>query len=144
MAEATTTGAEEASASAARVSVGDDAASIPLTPEKKNARDIICVKCGCCILKANVGVLVAHEADLPRAEASAEEGESNAEHLVEFWFLKDMFDFHNIGFSRPKTEGSTIKYLSCADCELGPLGYHDTAIPKAMYLAPRRVAYKAE
>lgn len=34
-----------------------------------------------------------------------------------------MTDFENVGFCNT-VEG--IKYLICADCEIGPLGYHDT------------------
>ncbi|KAL0092130.1 Mss4-like protein [Phycomyces blakesleeanus] len=57
-----------------------------------------------------------------------------------FWKLKDMMDFENIGFS--KTVG-TIKYLSCADCDIGPLGYHDTAVePKEYLVSIRRARYR--
>ena len=39
-----------------------------------------------------------------------------------FYRVGDMFDFDNLGFTN--TVG-TIKYLSCADCDVGPIGYHD-------------------
>ncbi|KAK9466547.1 Mss4-like protein [Lipomyces arxii] len=39
------------------------------------------------------------------------------------WVLYDPFEFDNIGFS--KSSNSGIKYLACADCDRGPLGYHD-------------------
>ena len=39
-----------------------------------------------------------------------------------FYRVEDMFDFDNLGFTN--TVG-TIKYLSCADCDVGPIGYHD-------------------
>ncbi|EGF76113.1 hypothetical protein BATDEDRAFT_36313 [Batrachochytrium dendrobatidis JAM81] len=46
-----------------------------------------------------------------------------------FWLVSDMMQFENIGFSRPihdtttNTKVYTIdRYLSCADCDLGPLG----------------------
>ena len=35
-----------------------------------------------------------------------------------------MFDFDNVGFSRTVEDG--VKYLVCADCEMGPIGYHNT------------------
>lgn len=49
-------------------------------------------------------------------------------------------DFENIGFS--KTVG-TIKYLSCADCDLGPIGYHDTIqAPKEYVISIQRARYR--
>ena len=37
------------------------------------------------------------------------------------WLLiADMFDFYNVGFTR--TVDSNVKYLTCADCERGPVG----------------------
>ena len=39
-----------------------------------------------------------------------------------FYRVEDMFDFDNVGFTN--TVGTT-KYLSCADCDVGPIGYHD-------------------
>lgn len=45
--------------------------------------------------------------------------------------------FYNVGFSN--TVGST-KYLTCADCETGPIGYYD--IPsKISYVALSRVLH---
>ena len=41
----------------------------------------------------------------------------------EFWLIKDIFDFENVGFSRDV--GGTVKFLSCADCENGPIGWQD-------------------
>ncbi|VDM36209.1 unnamed protein product [Hydatigera taeniaeformis] len=42
-----------------------------------------------------------------------------------FWTVERMTDFENVGFCNT-VEG--IKYLICADCEIGPLGYHDTRL----------------
>lgn len=54
-----------------------------------------------------------------------------------FWAVKDMFTFQNVGFSN--TVGNN-KYLTCADCEAGPIGYHD--IPtKISYVALSRVLH---
>jgi hypothetical protein len=48
-----------------------------------------------------------------------------------------MMKFENIGFCNT-IDG--IKYLSCADCDLGPLGYHDTTKePKLYHIATDRV-----
>lgn len=48
-----------------------------------------------------------------------------------------MYTFENIGFSHTV---ENKKYLSCADCEVGPLGYHDLDT-KDIYLAMSRVDY---
>lgn len=59
------------------------------------------------------------------------------ENVSSFWTVKDMYTFYNIGFSN--TVGNT-KYLTCADCEAGPIGYHD--IPSKMsYVALSRVIH---
>ncbi|KAM3177552.1 hypothetical protein ACTXT7_004305 [Hymenolepis weldensis] len=42
---------------------------------------------------------------------------------TEFWTVRNMTDFENVGFCFAV---DNIKYLICADCEIGPLGYHDT------------------
>lgn len=51
--------------------------------------------------------------------------------------VADMFHFENVGFS--KNVGN-IKYLVCADCEVGPIGWHciDT---KISYVANQRVKH---
>ena len=36
--------------------------------------------------------------------------------------VDDMFLFDNLGFTNTV---DTTKYLACADCDVGPLGYHD-------------------
>ncbi|KAJ2661215.1 hypothetical protein IWW48_002511 [Coemansia sp. RSA 1200] len=60
-----------------------------------------------------------------------------------YWMLTDMMDFENVGFSH--SVGS-VKYLSCADCDLAPLGYHDTEHTKTgakeFLIAADRVVYR--
>lgn len=44
-----------------------------------------------------------------------------------YWSVASPLEFENIGFSHSVTSNDkTVKYLTCADCDLGPLGYHDT------------------
>ena len=61
--------------------------------------------------------------------------------LTDFWLVKDMFNFENVGFS--KTSGD-LKYLLCADCEVGPIGFHLLASPNEFYVACSRVQYGVE
>lgn len=60
-----------------------------------------------------------------------------AESLSLFWLVADMLTFENVGFSN--TVGNT-KYLTCADCEAGPIGYHDL-VSKNSYVALSRVEH---
>lgn len=64
--------------------------------------------------------------------------ETNAvqkENVNQFWAVNTLYDFENMGFSN--TVG-TIKYLVCADCEMGPVGYYDLSTKKC-YVALSRV-----
>ena len=68
------------------------------------------------------------------------EGEVPVEACTGFWLLTDQFDFHNVGFSRPV--GGDVRFLTCADCEVGPIGYAP-AEPGRFYVAHSRVKYLA-
>lgn len=67
------------------------------------------------------------------------EPELACQKLTRFWVVADMFTFENIAFSH--TVANT-KYLICADCEIGPVGYHDLAT-KRCYIALQRVKHVA-
>ncbi|PVZ97687.1 hypothetical protein BB558_006353 [Smittium angustum] len=47
-----------------------------------------------------------------------------------YWSVSDVFSFENIGISKPVNGG--IQYLICAECECGPLGFHDTETVKIL------------
>ncbi|KAJ3228372.1 hypothetical protein HK099_002877 [Clydaea vesicula] len=55
-----------------------------------------------------------------------------------YWSLEDMMKFENIGFSNTV---DNLKYLICADCELGPLGFRLTK-NETCFIAADRVTYK--
>jgi len=55
----------------------------------------------------------------------------------QFWRVNDMFTFENCGFTH---QADTCKYLICADCELGPIGYHELE-SKVSYVALNRVLH---
>eukprot|EP00128_Syssomonas_multiformis_P014342 Colp12_sorted_trinity150504_noHs@17965 len=100
----------------------------------KNAKVVRCKYCSCTILRPGVATHIVKEAALPILGNA----EGTCEPVSDFWHVKDFFDFENMGFNR--TVGDT-KYLSCADCERGPIGYHLTSDPKNIYLAVNRVIY---
>lgn len=98
----------------------------------KNASAAVCRHCPCKILLAGDSFLAEFEERLP-----AEGGSDEASIVTRWWRVDDMFTFYNIGFS--KTVGNK-KYLVCADCERGPIGYHDLDTKKS-YLATDMVSY---
>lgn len=58
------------------------------------------------------------------------------EYLRHFWSVNTLYDFENMGFTNT-VRG--IKYLVCADCEMGPVGYYDLST-KIAYIALKRIA----
>lgn len=56
------------------------------------------------------------------------------------WLIADMFDFENVGFS--KTVDDVLKYLICADCERGPIGWHTITESDKFYITCNRVKYE--
>ena len=62
---------------------------------------------------------------------------AETESFHDFYVLKDMFDFENVGFCN--TVGN-LKYLACADCEVGPIGYMDVGVKDRMYVCVDRIA----
>ncbi|GAA5899578.1 hypothetical protein JCM8208_000596 [Rhodotorula glutinis] len=113
-----------------------------------NATDLFCprAECRCLLLRRGAGTFVrGHASDfelpaLPRPVSAPEPAPSPSQG---YWSVSSPLAFDNIGFSRnalpPSSSsssavapplsapaGATIKYLTCADCDHGPLGWHDT------------------
>lgn len=61
---------------------------------------------------------------------------SDGETLKSHWLVDDMYTFENVGFSNTV---NGIKYLICADCEIGPVGWHSTDAKNEFYIALDRV-----
>ncbi|KAG9003033.1 hypothetical protein FRB94_002853 [Tulasnella sp. JGI-2019a] len=63
---------------------------------------------------------------------------------IEWWLVSpDPMQFENIGFSKPVAQpgkGEGLKLLSCAECDLGPLGWHKVGSSE-FWLACSRVSY---
>ncbi|KAF9214054.1 hypothetical protein BGZ59_004383 [Podila verticillata] len=138
---------------------------------KVNKFDIYCPQesCRCKMLLASAATLVQREkskltlSNLPigatvstiedspenktdeekKAEASPPTTENTTTgELQTFWRVGDMMAFENIGFSKMLPNG--IQFLSCADCDTGPLGYHESKVPQASkeyLIALNRVRY---
>ncbi|XP_053312999.1 guanine nucleotide exchange factor MSS4 [Spea bombifrons] len=113
-----------------------------LSEDGRNARAVVCQRCRCRVLSAGVATLARKEVLLPLmrmktlvAEASAPE----CEVLVEHWLVHDMFTFENVGFSK---DVGSVKYLVCADCEVGPIGWHSLEERNSFYVALERVQHE--
>ncbi|KAJ1345613.1 hypothetical protein KIN20_000187 [Parelaphostrongylus tenuis] len=65
-----------------------------------------------------------------------ERKESMKEAVTGFWLVKDNYDFENVVLT--KSDGG-VKYLECADCEYGPIGFLD-AQSKLHYVSNARVS----
>ncbi|KNC86997.1 hypothetical protein SARC_00890 [Sphaeroforma arctica JP610] len=118
----------------------------------KNPRAVRCSICTCKILNANLGVYTDITKDLPETSLKAKEV-STIEAVTGFWEVSDMFDFENVGFSHSVKEDNSedlVKYLTCADCEYGPIGWclhahsQEGAIKKSFYLCAteKRIKYE--
>ncbi|KAI9486667.1 MAG: Mss4-like protein [Benjaminiella poitrasii] len=110
----------------------------------KNIADILCPKenCKCVILRKNAAVLVERDGSklaLPESTLPTNTLIDHDDDDTHFWHVSNMMDFENVGFS---TTIGTTKYLSCADCDLGPIGYHDTTNPKEFVISIKRAKYR--
>ncbi|OZJ06891.1 hypothetical protein BZG36_00253 [Bifiguratus adelaidae] len=57
----------------------------------------------------------------PQDAAASATAPTSTPSTTRYWKVQNMMTFENIGFSKTV---DNVKYLSCADCDLGPLGYH--------------------
>ncbi|XP_058055172.1 guanine nucleotide exchange factor MSS4 homolog [Anopheles bellator] len=109
----------------------------------RNKTNVKCERCGSLMLKPANADYTDIEYDLPEARQKKETTAQNDEgfacqKLKHFWMVKDMYIFENIGFSNTV---NNKKYLICADCEVGPVGYYDLAT-KQCYVALERVKHE--
>ncbi|KAB0805497.1 hypothetical protein PPYR_02467 [Photinus pyralis] len=101
-----------------------------------NIRSIKCKYCNSTILKPLTATFTTIEFQLPFMKQITGE-DVGTEDLSLFWLVADMLIFENVGFSN--TVGNN-KYLICADCESGPIGYFDV-ISKKSYVALNRIKH---
>ena len=76
---------------------------------------------------------------LPHIKKKSEDQKpEDGETLTDFWVVGDMYDFDNVGFSHIV---GNIRYLTCADCEIGPIGFHDLEVKGEYLIAVDRVKH---
>ncbi|ESO01266.1 hypothetical protein HELRODRAFT_81961 [Helobdella robusta] len=106
----------------------------------KNSSKILCERCKCIILRPNTATFAIKEFSLPiMKKKSADEPDTNCDLITECWKVENMYAFENIGFSYLV---DTTKYLTCADCEIGPVGWHDVTAPNEFFIALSRVVHE--
>ena len=126
----------------------------------RNTQTIVCSFCDDIILRPQTAILTNKPTLLPqmlvdKTSSSSNESESNrlsingSDHLCDtvesFWLVSDMFTFENVGFSN--TVNNQTKYLVCANCERGPIGFSPInpstrQLEKEFYVAIDRIKYK--
>ncbi|KAL6740795.1 hypothetical protein Aduo_014115 [Ancylostoma duodenale] len=107
------------------------------TEGSSNEQRLVCGICGSVVLLAGAGRWSDREELLPLCRQQKDVA-TQKETVSGFWTVRNMYDFENVGFTN-SVDG--MKYLTCADCEYGPIGFLDTET-KIHYVSPARVSYK--
>ncbi|CAG5054931.1 unnamed protein product [Parnassius apollo] len=104
----------------------------------QNKLIIKCKFCGSKILDKKSAKYITQEKKLPfMQQDTRKDGEVQIETINQFYHVENMYTFENIGFTHTV---ANHKYLSCADCDAGPLGYYDMDT-KHSYVALTRVEH---
>ncbi|NWI39362.1 MSS4 factor, partial [Picathartes gymnocephalus] len=108
----------------------------------RNLRAVLGQRCGSRVLLPGAATFARRELLLPamrkKAAAAAAAG-GGGDVLREHWLVRDMFSFENVGFTR---DVGNIKFLVCADCEAGPIGWHCLDDKDSFYVALERVTHE--
>ncbi|NXT17787.1 MSS4 factor, partial [Syrrhaptes paradoxus] len=109
----------------------------------RNLKAVLCQRCGSRVLLPGAATFAQRELLLPtmrkKAAAAAAAGGSGGDVVREHWLVRDMFSFENVGFTR---DVGNVKFLVCADCEAGPIGWHCLDDKDSFYVALERVAHE--
>ncbi|XP_028302545.1 guanine nucleotide exchange factor MSS4 [Gouania willdenowi] len=111
-----------------------------VSEDGKNSKWVLCQRCGSKVLSPGTAVLAEKELFLPsmrkKSGLSSTEGSVDGDTLNAHWLVGDMFVFENVGFTN---NVGRIKFLICADCEIGPIGWHCLDDKTSYYVALDRV-----
>ncbi|XP_054641538.1 guanine nucleotide exchange factor MSS4 [Dunckerocampus dactyliophorus] len=111
-----------------------------VSEDGKNRKSVLCQRCGSKVLCPGMAVFAERELILPsmrkKSSLSSTDGSMDADTLTAHWLVGEMFDFENVGFTN---DVGRIKYLICADCEIGPIGWHCLDDKRSYYVAIERV-----
>ncbi|KAM9859567.1 guanine nucleotide exchange factor MSS4 isoform 1-T2 [Aulostomus maculatus] len=111
-----------------------------VSEDGKNRKSVLCQRCGSKVLCPGMAIFAEKELVLPsmrkKSGLSAAEGSVDSDTLTAHWLVDDVYTFENVGFTK---DVGRIKYLICADCEIGPIGWHCLDDKKSFYVAVERV-----
>ncbi|KAK0145523.1 Guanine nucleotide exchange factor MSS4 [Merluccius polli] len=111
-----------------------------VSEDGRNTKAVLCQRCGSKVLCPGMAVFSEKELFLPsmkkKRALSTSEGPMDGDNLTAHWLVDDMYTFENVGFTN---DVGRIKYLICADCEIGPIGWHCLDDKKSFYVAVERV-----
>ncbi|KAJ8667809.1 hypothetical protein QAD02_009472 [Eretmocerus hayati] len=105
--------------------MADDSIEYKKDAEGKNKEAVCCSFCPSKMLNPGSGTYINTERD---------EEVDKSEVISDYWKVENITNFENISVTR-KVEN--IKYLACADCEIGPVGWYDLATLQAYVALPR-------
>ncbi|CAG2164319.1 unnamed protein product [Oppiella nova] len=100
--------------------------------EGKNSKSLSCLNCNCLLLRPNIALLKSLPSVMVREDST-----HGLEVLSDFWMVSDMFQFENMAFSKNVED---MKYLACAECDIGPIGWHNLCDQKC-YIAINRIKH---
>ena len=123
----------------------------------------VVIRSGCAILPAGKVTLVPEMTLtmplMPKTRSASSTGSAEggtAEEVVGFWRVGDKYEFDNLGVSKAAGDVSgegggeqTLRFLMCADCDLGPFGWFADASDRGdklgegvdFFVATERVRY---
>ncbi|XP_033211662.1 guanine nucleotide exchange factor MSS4 homolog [Belonocnema kinseyi] len=104
----------------------------------RNADVVYCTFCPSKILNSGAAAFVNIEFVLPEIMCKKGGEADKREPISDYWMVEDINCFENIGVSHTV---DNVKYLACADCERGPVGWHDVSTCKS-YIALSRVKHE--
>ncbi|XP_063700023.1 guanine nucleotide exchange factor MSS4 homolog [Culicoides brevitarsis] len=110
-----------------------------ITESNKNRNAIRCRECNSLVLNPNTADFVTQTFSLPKQHQknTVKIDELECEDFDHFWTVKDILAFENVGFLNTV---DSKKYLICADCEKGPIGYQDLTTQN-IYVAFNRIKH---
>ncbi|EDO34539.1 predicted protein [Nematostella vectensis] len=93
-----------------------------LVTNGKNSKWVECKLCHSKVLRPQTAEYIKEEIFLPSMQQKTKINMDSPEGdtLHHYWLVHDMFAFENVGFSKTV---NNVKYLTCADCEVGPIGW---------------------
>jgi len=104
-----------------------------------NLKCIHCKRCGSKLVRDAVATLLEDRKISMPSMHKKHEGSDKQEESDTFWMLKNLMEFENVGVTHTV---DSIKYLCCADCEVGPVGLTLVDKNDEYLVAADRVEYR--